>query len=92
MPVTLKGHTYYDWEPLEAEIKRQLAESAWTQLPDSPLSSGDIATIATWRADLYALLESTADAHTITIPTCSVNWQLSAAGTYGVVPPTYTPD
>lgn len=92
MSVLIKTNTYYDWELLGAEIIRQLRESEWTQLPDSPLSSTDIATVAAWRADLYDLLDSTADAHTVTIPTCSVNWELSPAGTYGVVPPAYVPD
>lgn len=92
MPVLIKGDTYYDWADLGAEIIRQLRESEWTQLADSPLSSGDVATVAAWRAELYALLASTDDAHTITIPTCSVDWELTYAGTEGVVPPTYEAD
>jgi hypothetical protein len=92
MSVLIRSNTYYDWELLEDEIIRQLRESEWTQLADSPLSSGDIATVAAWRASLYALLTSTADAYTITIPTCSVSWELAAAGTYGVVPPPYVAD
>ncbi|MFZ5760936.1 MAG: hypothetical protein ACOY32_15070 [Thermodesulfobacteriota bacterium] len=92
MPVLIKANTYYDWEPLAAEIIRLLRESEYTQLPDSPLSAADIATVAAWRADLYDLLTSTADAHTITIPTCAVDWELAPAGAYGVVPPAYTAD
>jgi len=92
MPVTILGDTYYDWELLGAEIIRQLRESEWTQLADSPLSSGDIATVAAWRASLYALLASTDDAYTITIPTCSVDWVLAPAGTTGVVAPPYVAD
>lgn len=92
MPVLIKGNTYYDWEELEAEILRQLRESEWTQLADSPMVPADIATVAAWRADLYDLLTSTAAAHTIIIPTCTVDWELAAAGAYGVVPPAYEED
>lgn len=92
MSVLIKSNTYYDWELLGAEIIRQLRESEWTQLADSPLSAGDIATVAAWRASLYTLLASTADAYTITIPTCSVDWVLAPAGTTGVVSPPYVAD
>ena len=81
------GNRYYDWELLSVEIIRQLRESEWTQLPDSGLSSGDVATVAAWRAELYALLTSTADAYTIVIPTCSVVWELTYAGDPGMVAP-----
>lgn len=92
MAVLIYGNRYYDWDLLGPEIIRQLQESEWTQLPDSPLSSGDIAIVAAWRASLFALLESTAAAYTIVIPTCSVVWELAYAGTPGLVVPDYTPD
>ena len=87
MSVLIKGNTYYDWELLGAEIIRQLRESEWTQLADSPLSAEDIATVAAWRAELYALLSSTDYAYTITIPTCTVDWELAPAGMPGAIPP-----
>lgn len=93
MPVTIKGETYYDWEPLEAEIKRLLYESEWTQLLDSPLSEPNRLAMAAWRTELWQILQTVTPPYEVVIPACPLAyWAQSSASPYGLVVPPYEPD
>jgi len=69
MPVMIiGGNRYYDWELLAAEIRTRLADTNWTQLADTELTSGEVALFAAYRAELRAILLSTEPAYSIALP------------------------
>lgn len=56
------------WDEVRAERDRKLKECDWTQLPDSPLTSGKKTEYATYRQELRDVPENNADPYDISWP------------------------
>ena len=57
------------WDAGRARRNRLLASTDYTQLPDTALSGGEVATYATYRQDLRDLPATFPDFNTVTWPT-----------------------